>query len=129
MSAILAGATFKISFFSGNKLNATTNIKEWVEFTATQSIFTMIISVAIAAASLIAIFVYKDRKRQILITLITTVVSIIQIVLYFNAKANFTEANLDLGSLLSFALIACLVLAARGIYRDDRLVKNADRLR
>ncbi len=129
VAAVLAGASFKLSFFSGNKLNATTNVKEWIEFTANQSVFTMIIAVAIAVAALIAIFMYKDRKRQMLVTLSTTVVSIIQIFLYFNAKSSFTEANLDLGSLLVFAIPACLALASKAIYNDDKLVKSADRLR
>jgi hypothetical protein len=129
VAAVLAGASFKLSFFSGNKLNATTNVKEWIEFTANQSVFTMIIAVAIAVASLIAIFMYKDRKRQMLVTLTTTVVSIVQIFLYFNAKSNFIEAKLDLGSLLGFAIPVCLALASKSIYNDDKLVKSADRLR
>lgn len=129
VAAVLAGLSFKLSFFSGNKLNATTNVKEWIEFTANQSVFTMIIAVAITVAALIAIFMYKDRKRQMLITLCTAVVSIIQIFLYFNAKSNFSEANLDLGSLLCFAVPVCLVLAAIAIYKDDKMVKSADRLR
>ncbi|TAH11177.1 MAG: DUF4293 family protein [Sphingobacteriia bacterium] len=129
VAAVLAGLSFKLSFFSGNKLNATTNVKEWIEFTANQNIFTMILAVAIAVASLIAIFMFKDRKRQMLVTLCTGVVSIIQIFLYFNAKSTFTEANLDLGSLISFAIPACLMLASRAIYNDDKLVKIADRLR
>ena len=128
-AAVLAGASFKLSFFSGNKLNATTNAKEWIEYTANQSVFTMIIAVAIAVAALISIFMYNDRKRQMLVTLLTTVVTIIQIFLYFNAKSTFTEANLNLGSLLSFALPVCLALAAKAIYSDDKLVKSADRLR
>ncbi|MEI6264619.1 MAG: DUF4293 domain-containing protein [Sphingobacteriia bacterium] len=129
VAAVLAGLSYKLSFFSGNKLNTTTNVKEWIEFTANQNVFTMILAVAIAVASLIAIFMYKDRKRQMLVTLCTTVVSIIQIFLYFNAKSSFIEAKLDLGSLLCFAVPVCLALAAKSIYSDDKLVKSADRLR
>lgn len=129
IAALLAGATFKLPFFSGNRLNATTNAKEWIEFTSNQNVFTMIIAVALAVAALVAIFMYKDRKRQMLVTLTTTVVSVIQIVLYFKAKSNFIEANLNLGSLLSLALTACLALAAKAIYNDDKLVQRADRLR
>ncbi len=129
LAALLTAATFKLSFFSGNKLNATTNIKEWIEFIASQTAIIMILAVAIAIASLISIFMYKDRKRQMLITLITAIVSIIQIALYFSSKSTFTDASLNLGSLISFAIPVLLFLAAKAIYTDEKMVKNADRLR
>jgi len=129
LAALLTAATFKLSFFSGNKLNNVSNIKEWVEFVASNNAIIMILAVAIAIASLIAIFMYKDRKRQMLITLVTAIVAIIQIVLYFNSKSTFTEANFDLGSLISFAIPVLLFLAAKAIYSDEKMLKNADRLR
>ncbi len=129
LAALLTAATFKLSFFSGNKLNATNNIKEWIEFIASNNAITMILAVVIAIASLIAIFMYKDRKRQLLITLVTAIVAIIQIALYFNSKSTFTEASLNLGSLISFAIPMLLFLAVKAIYADEKMVKNADRLR
>ncbi len=129
LAALFTAASFKFSFFSGNKLNTTTNVKEWIEFIASQNSIVMILAVAIAIASLISIFIYKDRKRQMLITLVTAIVAIIQIALYFNSKSAFTEASLNLGSLFSFATPILLFLAAKAIYSDEKMVKNADRLR
>lgn len=129
LATLFTAATFKFSFFSGNKLNATTNVKEWVEFIASQNTIVLIIAVVITVASLITIFMYKDRKRQMLITMVTAIVAIIQIALYFNAKYAFTEASLNLGSLFSFATPILLFLAAKAIYSDEKMVKNADRLR
>jgi cell division protein FtsL len=129
LAAMLQAATLRLSFFSGNKLDAATNQKTWIEFTAMENVFILILTIAVAVAALVAIFMYKDRKRQLLITLITTAVSVIAILLYFQQKTNFVEANLDLTSLTAFFVPVFLLLAARGIYKDEQLVKSADRLR
>ncbi|KAF0236861.1 MAG: DUF4293 domain-containing protein [Sediminibacterium sp.] len=129
LAAGFSAVGFSLSFFSGNKLNETTNIKEWVEYNASQNIPILILTVVIAVAALIAIFMFKDRKRQLLITLVTAVAAFINIALYYNAKSTFAEAKLDLGSLFSFAIPLFLLLAVKSIYKDEKLVKSADRLR
>ena len=127
LAASLSGLSTQFSFFSGNILNTTTSEKEWVEFTALESSFTSIIAIALAVAALVSIFMYKDRKRQLMVTLALLVVS--GIALYYSASNGFTESKTDLTSLISFAIPVFFVLAAMGIYKDEQLVKNADRLR
>lgn len=129
LAASLSGLSTRFSFFSGNRMNTTSNEKEWVEFTALESSFTSIIAIALAVAALVSIFMYKDRKRQLMVTLALLVVSGIQIALYYSASNGFTESKTDLTSLISFAIPVFFVLAAVGIYKDEQLVKNADRLR
>jgi glucose uptake protein GlcU len=129
LAATLSALSFKFSFFSGNKLNTETNAKEWIEFNATQSTVTLLLAVAIAVASAVCVFMYKDRKRQLLIVIGLIALSILNIVLYFNASKSFTESNTDLTALISLGIPILLILAAIGIYKDEQLVKNADRLR
>ncbi|MEN9685006.1 MAG: hypothetical protein RLZZ28_792, partial [Bacteroidota bacterium] len=73
VAAVLAFATLKLSFFSGNVL--VNNVKEFKSFTAMSSIPLMILTVAVAITSLITIFLYKDRKLQLKIGLSVLVVS------------------------------------------------------
>lgn len=129
LAATLSGLSFRFSFFSGNKLNTETNVKEWIEFNATQSTVTLLLAVAIAVASVVCVFMYKDRKRQLLIAVGLIALSILNIVLYFNASKSFTESNTDLTALISLGIPILLILAAIGIYKDEQLVKKADRLR
>ena len=129
LAAAFSASGFGLSFFSGNKLDAATNTKTWVEFTAYQQLLIQILSVAVAVASLVAIFMYKDRKRQMLVVFATAVGAFLNIALYYNAKSGFVESKLDLGSLFSFAVPLFLLLAIRFIYKDEQLVKSADRLR
>lgn len=129
LAATMSALSLKFSFFSGNKINAETNVKEWIEYTAAQGSLNAILTIAIGVATLVCIFMYKDRKRQLLISLIVLAVSFLNIFLYYNASKTFTESNTDLTALISLSIPVFLVLAALGIYKDEQLVKNADRLR
>ncbi len=129
IAAAITAAGCWLSFFSGNKVNATTQTKEWIEFTAPHNLLILVLTVTIAVVALVTIFMYKDRKRQILVTFVNAIIAITNIALYFNAKSMFVEANLDLGALLGFATPVFLLLAIRAIYKDEQMVKSADRLR
>jgi len=110
-------------------LNPETNVKEWIEYTAAQGSLNAILTIAICVATLVCIFMYKDRKRQLLINISLLVVALLNIVLYFNASKTFTESNTDLTALISLSIPVLLILSAIGIYKDEQLVKKADRLR
>jgi magnesium-transporting ATPase (P-type) len=127
-AAVAAFATFKLSFFSGNIQDAT-GAKQFVSLVATTNIFLLVLTVAVAVASLVTVFLYKDRKRQLLITIATAVVSLICILLDFVETKKFVEGKIDLTSIVSFIMPVFLLLAARGIWKDQKLVKSVDRLR
>ncbi|MEN9458003.1 MAG: hypothetical protein RL135_577 [Bacteroidota bacterium] len=129
LAATMSALSLKFSFFSGNKLNPETNVKEWIEYTAAQGSLNAILTIAICVATLVCIFMYKDRKRQLLINISILVVALLNIVLYFNASKTFTESNTDLTALISLSIPVLLILSAIGIYKDEQLVKKADRLR
>lgn len=129
LASTMSALSLKFSFFSGNKLNTETNVKEWIEYTADQGSLNAIFTIAICVATLVCIFMYKDRKRQLLINLIILGVSLLNIFLYYTASKTFTESNTDLTALISLSIPVFLILAAIGIYKDEQLVKKADRLR
>lgn len=129
LAAALSALSFQFSFFSGNKLNTVTNTKEWIQFTAAQSTLTLLLSIVIAAASFVCIFMYKDRKRQLLIAVILVLASLLNLFFYVQASRSFIEYTTDLTALISIGIPIMLVLASIGIYKDEQLVKSADRLR
>jgi magnesium-transporting ATPase (P-type) len=127
-ASICGFATLKLSFYSGNKLDAT-NVKQFVPLNATTNNLLMVLTACVAAAALVLIFFYNDRKRQLLVTLVATVLSIINIILYFTEIKKFVEGNYDITAVFAFLVPVFLLFAARGIYKDDKLVKSVDRLR
>jgi hypothetical protein len=128
LAAICAALTFKFSFYSGNKLVGS-NGHLFQSVTATSGVLILLLSVIITAGALVNIFNYKNRRRQIWITIGLIVLSLFNIFLYYRASQNFVEGTYDLTALLALLIPFFLILAVRGMMKDEKLVKSADRLR
>jgi glucan phosphoethanolaminetransferase (alkaline phosphatase superfamily) len=83
---------------------------------------------------LVLIFLYKNRKRQATFIYILVVILlgysfwIAQTVKSF-ANTTLEISNYNIGAGLSSVAVLFLILAAKGVMRDEKLVKSADRLR
>ena len=128
LAAACAALTFKFSFYSGNKVVGA-NGHVFQSVTATSGILLLIITVIIIAVGLVNIFNFKQRKKQLWITVGLIFLSLLNLFLYYRASQNFIEGTYDLAAILSLAIPIFLLLAVRGILKDEKLVKSADRLR
>ena len=85
--------------------------------------------------SLIAIFLYKNRKAQMQVIKVCILVEIIFIGLFFFYYVSKLEAltggSAEYKTAVFMPLVALvfLVLAYRGVLQDEKLVRSADRLR
>ena len=129
LAAACAFLTMKFPFYSGHLTIDTLN--QITPLSAVDSIPIVTLTVASAIASLITIFLFKDRKLQMRITAANLIISIVVIALYFlNMKSNYSPMGLPLVTcVFAFAVPIFLLLALRNIYKDHRLVKSMDRLR
>ncbi len=129
-AAALGFISLKTSFYSGHRIKDAIP-KPVVFLTGSYNILLIICTTAFAVISLIAIFLYKNRKLQMRIGLLSLLLSLLTIGLYFWQRQSFMpgESSYDLTSIIAFAVPVFLFLAIRGIYKDERLVKSADRLR
>ena len=128
LAAVAAFLTLKFSFFSGNIAGAG-QTKTFTYLTAASNMAILFFTVAVGVAALICIFLYKNRKVQMRIALAAMLISFLNIVLYYNQTRHFVEGNYDLTALIALAIPIFLLLATRGIYKDQKLVKSLDRLR
>ena len=128
-ASALAFASLKIPFFSGNIM--VDNLKQFQRFTGMSNMFLMILTVAVGIGSLISVFLYKDRKTQLRIITGVLVVSVLTIILYFLQTKIFvpTDWSLQLTSIVVLAIPVFLIMALRGINKDEKLMKSLDRLR
>ena len=127
LASACAFLSLKLSFYSGNKIiNAQ---KQFQYLTGRENILLTILSVAVGIAALVIIFLYKDRKMQIRLTIVDMLLSIVNIVLYFSAIKNYVEGNYDFTAIIVFLIPVFLFLAVRGIHKDEKLIRSADRLR
>lgn len=95
-----------------------------------------VISVLVLIISLVTIFFYKNRMRQLGIIRIAIILLIIMIALFFFYYSpeleHISEGILGYkvpGAYLPIASFLFFILAYRGIIADEKLIRSADRLR
>jgi hypothetical protein len=130
LAAAAAFCSIKLSFYSGN-LVVQNQPKAFVSLTAQSNLLLLILTSGVGIASLIAIFLYKNRKMQFRIALITLLVSLLNLGIYFSEAQKFVpgEGKYDLTAVFAIFIPILLFFAIRGIRRDEKLVKSLDRLR
>ncbi|MDF2187671.1 DUF4293 family protein [Paraflavitalea sp. CAU 1676] len=130
LAAAASFLTMKLSFYSGNIIKEA-QPKAFSSLVATDSVLLAITVVATGLLSLVAIFVYKDRKLQLRLSFLALLLSAISVVLFYVQTRKFVpgEGNFDLTAVIALVIPVFIILAIRGIYRDQKLVKSLDRLR
>ena len=63
------------------------------------------------------------------LTVAALFISAINVILYFTQLKKYTSGNIALTAVFALAIPLLLFLAARGIWKDEKLVKSLDRLR
>jgi Domain of unknown function (DUF4293) len=102
---------------------------------ASDNLFLFVSITGVALLSLGCIFLFKKRPLQFKLTILAALLTVIIVALEVNKVSGFQSTHTILkgsyrwGSLLPIAIIVFLLLAARGIYKDEKLVKSLDRLR
>lgn len=127
IASLLSFATLWFPFFAGNKIE--NGVNTFISYTAKDNFIVLILNIAVAVAALVIIFLYKDRKQQIKITVASLIVSLIALIVLFTKTSKTETTVLALTSLIYFAIPVFLVLAIIAIWKDEKLVKSADRLR
>lgn len=142
LAVICAALTFKFPFYSGN-MAVGANGHVFLEVKAVPvlgfgrdsagagSVLILVVTALLIGGILFNIFNFKARKKQLWISIALFVLSLLNILLYYwkSGVPPFTEGSYTLGAVFSVAIPVLLLLAARGIMKDERLVKSADRLR
>ena len=128
LAALCAAFTFQFPFYAGNKMPIKPDGRQ-NQLLASSNFLILIFTVAIIAGAIAIIFLYKNRKQQLWLTITAAGLSIINIVIYFTQIKKFIDGQISLGAILVFAIPIFLLLAANGIWKDEKLVKSLDRLR
>ena len=128
LAALFAALTYKFPFYTGNILNKE-NVQVYEKLVASSSFLLLIFTAVLVGGMIYIIFMYKNRKQQIWLTVAAAGLSIINIILYFSELKKFTSGNMALTSVFALAIPVFLLLAISGIWKDEKLVKSLDRLR
>jgi hypothetical protein len=142
LALICAALTFKFAFYFGNmkvglngiaplEVKAVPTLGAGSVSASAGSVLILIVTVIIIAGTLINIFNFKSRGKQLWITIALIILSLLNIFLYQwkSGVPPFESGSYSVGMLLSLAIPVFLFMAALGIRKDQRLVKSTDRLR
>ncbi len=128
--AIAAFATYTLTLYVGQLPNGTEKV-----FQLADNFLLVIIIIALGILALICLFLFKNRKLQFKLSVTGMLLSIGFLFLEYLQVEAFKKDNLieagsyRVGSLLPIIMVIFFFLAARGIYRDEKLVKSMNRLR
>lgn len=129
LSVICAALTFEFPFYNGTVINGTDGVTG-AEITALDNIWLVLLTSVILLLAVAAVFLYKDRKLQVRLVLIGLLASLGLIALYVRYIKNFEPGGrVSLTALLTLGIVIGFFFALRGIRRDQKLVKDLNRLR
>jgi hypothetical protein len=128
LAAVCAALTFKFPFYSGNFVVGA-NGHLFGSLTASASATILFITVIIIVGILFSIISFKNRRRQILINIGMIILSLLNIFLYYRESLLYIEGKVAMGASLSILIPILLFISIRGIARDSKIVRTADRLR
>jgi hypothetical protein len=126
-AAAFEAVTFRFPFYTGDWMRDT--IPAVVDLNAGTTIWFTILTVLTAALALITIFLYKNRRLQLRLTYIGIFLTAVLLTLYFVEMGQFNSGTVALWAIFYFAILVCFILAARGILKDEKLIRSMDRLR
>ena len=109
-------------------------------FNAQSNYLVFIVFMLIILLSLFCIFLFRNRKLQFRLTVLNIFLSIGAIILQYlkvsdtanslqTGALHITEASYLPGGFFPILILIFLIMAARGIYKDEKLIKSLDRLR
>lgn len=130
IASVFGFLSIKLPFYTGNVTNVTTLQKTYTILNAKEpSLIVFILTLIIAIGSMGVIFLFKNRPKQLIASSVLFVLSSISLILYYFETKKFTDGTYSLTALISAFVPIFLLLAISGIYGDEKLIKNADRLR
>ncbi|SDD10186.1 DUF4293 domain-containing protein [Niabella drilacis] len=127
LSVICAGLTFKFPFYNGT-VNGTEGVAG-ADMNAASNIWLTLLTGAVAALGLITIFLYKNRKQQLQLTFLGLIASVGLIALYASYIREFHTGGIAITAILSLLVVVGFFFALKGIRRDQKLIRDLNRLR
>jgi hypothetical protein len=125
LASACAFASFKFPFYSGTNAKGLSPY----EMTATENFLLLVVTVAVGGLALINIFLFKKRPLQFRLCLLGMLLEALLLYLFYRETGNFLKGTYSLTAILQPLVLLAFFMAARGIKKDEKVVKESDRLR
>jgi hypothetical protein len=125
LASVCAFVSLKMSFYSGTDNKGLQSQL----LTGSSTLILLLVTIIIGVLALLTIFLFKNRRLQLRLCGLGIVLEGLLIYLYYRQVSAFIIGTYSLTSLLQLGAMVFFVLAARGIGKDEKLVKESSRLR
>lgn len=125
IASIAAFLTLRFSFYSGTWITD----NSYHELRGIDNTYLMFATIILGGLSFINIFLFKKRPVQIRIALLCILLEAFVLFLYVRELQIFSNGNYNLWAFLHLVIIIGLVMAIMGMYKDQKLIKESNRLR
>ncbi len=125
LAAACAFLTLKTPYYSGQTAEG------YHQLMGTENLYFILLTTAVAVLALITIFLYKPRPLQLRLCVLGILLEAGLIFLYYKKIQTFIplQGTYSLTALLHSLIVIFFVLAARGINKDEKIIKESNRLR
>ncbi|HEV7779962.1 MAG TPA: DUF4293 family protein [Chitinophagaceae bacterium] len=127
LAALAALLSFMFPFVTGKGLENGLPVDKAIK--AGSNFLLLIFTGASLILSVVTIFLYKDRKVQIKLSLLGVLIAVVIIILYITQMNKISQSTLALFCILPFAGLIGYFMAFRNIRKDEKLIKSLDKLR
>jgi hypothetical protein len=125
VAAIITFLTLKLSFYSGTRIQD----NQYHQLNGTDTILLMTVTIALGVLTLLTIFLFKSRVVQLRLCVAAILLDLLLIFLYWRATADFSRGEYAITAAAHVLIILALVFAARAINKDEKLIRDSNRLR
>ena len=125
IASIFAFFTLKLSFFSGTHMPD----HQYHQLKGIDTGLLMITTIVLGIVTLFTIFLYKKRIIQLRLCILAIVLDLLLLYLYYREVLQFSQGTYSITAAMHLVIILSLFFAAKGINKDEKLVKDSDRLR
>ena len=126
LASVCIFLTIKFPYYSGMDSKGISNQL----LNASNGGFLITVTTVIAGSlALINIFLFKNRVLQLRLCVLGILLEALLIFLYYLQVKTFTTGTYSLTAILHGAAVLFIFMAAMAINKDEKLIKNSDRLR
>lgn len=125
LASVVAFLTLKFSFYSGTYLPD----NQYHQLNGTDNILLMVSTIALGILTLITIFLYKTRIIQLRLCIVGILLDLVLLFLYYRGIQQFSKGEYAISATFHILIIVALIFAASGINKDEKLIKDSNRLR
>ena len=125
LASACAFAAFKFPFYSGTNAKGLSPY----ELNAGENVLLILSTAVVGGLAFINIFLFKNRTLQLRLCVLGILLEALLIFLNYREVKTFTQGTYALTALLHSVIVISFFLAARGINKDEKMIKDSDRLR